>query len=44
MQDFMQKYLLYIQILSRHSNTCVAKQIYELTEYLFQPSLEAIYV
>ena len=34
----MQKYhLLYIRILSRYSNTCVTKWIYELTEYLFQP-------
>ena len=37
MQELMQKYhSLCIRILSRYSNTCVTKRIYELTEYLFQ--------
>ena len=41
----MQKYhLLYIQILSWYSNTCVTKWIYEQIEYLFQPYIYTLYI
>ena len=40
MQELIQKYhSLYIRILSKYSNTCVTKQTYKLTKYLFQSYL-----